>query len=69
MSERAALIDAFARGAVVVREAWDRVPVDARRFRPAPGEWSPHELVIHRHVEDHLAQIEAAVSAWRVSRR
>lgn len=47
MSERAALIDAFARGAVVVREAWDSVPVDARRFRPAPGEWSPHELVIH----------------------
>lgn len=47
MSDRAALIDAFAGGASVVRDAWDQVPEAARRFRPAPGEWSPHELVIH----------------------
>ena len=31
----------------MVRVAWERVPEAARRFRPAPGEWSPHELVIH----------------------
>ena len=47
MSDRAALIDAFALGASMVREAWEQVPEAARRFRPAPGEWSPHELVIH----------------------
>ena len=44
---RTALIEAFAAGAVAVRDAWQRVPTEARRFRPAPGEWSPHELVIH----------------------
>lgn len=47
MSERSALIDAFAEGAAAVRNAWEQVPADARQFRPAPGEWSPHELVIH----------------------
>ena len=47
MRDSAALIDGFARGAFAIREAWERVPEDARRFRPAPGEWSPHELVIH----------------------
>lgn len=47
MSDRAALVEAFAGGAAAVRQAWEQVPREARRFRPAPGEWSPHELVIH----------------------
>ncbi len=47
MNDRAALVESFAAGAASVRQAWDRVAAAARRFRPAPGEWSPHELVIH----------------------
>ncbi len=47
MSDRSTLIEAFAAGAASVREAWRNVPDEARRFRPAPGEWSPHELIIH----------------------
>lgn len=47
MSDRATLIAAFAGGAAAVGEAWGQVPEEARRFRPAAGEWSPHELVIH----------------------
>ena len=47
MSERNARISAFAGGADAVREAWRNVPAEARQFRPAPTEWSPHELVIH----------------------
>ena len=46
MNDRAALVESFAAEASV-RQAWERVPAAARRFRPAPGEWSPHELVIH----------------------
>ena len=47
MTDRASLIEAFAAGAEAVRAAWEQVPVGARTFKPAPGEWSPHELVIH----------------------
>lgn len=47
MNHRTELIDAFAHGATAVREAWEAVPQQARQARPAPGEWSPHELVIH----------------------
>ena len=45
--ERQRRIEQFATGAQRVRDAWDAVPEDARSLRPAPGEWSPHELVIH----------------------
>jgi hypothetical protein len=47
MGDREALIAAFAGGAAVLSGAWQQVPDEARRHRPAPGEWSPHELVIH----------------------
>jgi hypothetical protein len=45
--DRAKLIVVFGEGAARVREAWTSVPEQARRYRPAAGEWSPHELVIH----------------------
>ena len=44
---REQLVAEFAEGAERVRSAWDAVPEDARALRPAPGEWSPLELVIH----------------------
>lgn len=44
---REQLVTEFGRGAERVRAAWKAVPEDARAFRPAPGEWSPLELVIH----------------------
>ena len=47
MNDRLARIEAFAEGATEVGEAWRAVPAAARRFRPALGEWSPHELIIH----------------------
>ena len=47
MSDRVTMIEAYGGGAAAVRDAWEQVPEEARRFRPAAGEWSPHELVIH----------------------
>lgn len=34
-------------GASLLREAWARVPPEARTWRPAPGAWSPLEVVAH----------------------
>jgi hypothetical protein len=45
--ERAALIEKYEAGPTVLREAFDRVPAEARTWRPAPGEWSAHEIVVH----------------------
>lgn len=46
-AERAALIDAYARGPARLKEAVDAVPVAAMQWRPGPGEWSAHEVVVH----------------------
>ena len=45
--EREALIDQYARGPERVREALATVPAEARTWRPAPGSWSAHEVVVH----------------------
>ena len=45
--ERAALIEQYEAGPAVLRAAFDRVPAEARQWRPAPGEWSAHEIVVH----------------------
>jgi DinB family protein len=37
----------FAAGPAALRAAWARVPADARQWRPAPGKWSAHEVVLH----------------------
>jgi hypothetical protein len=47
VAERAALIDRYAAGPRLLRDAWARVPASARQWRPAPGEWSAHEVVCH----------------------
>jgi len=45
--ERARLIAMYAEGPSLLRTSWNRVPVDARTWRPEPSEWSAHEIVVH----------------------
>jgi len=45
--ERATLIQQYADGPRRLREALAKVPEEARKWRPAPGEWSAHEVVCH----------------------
>jgi hypothetical protein len=37
----------FTEGPKLLRAAWNRVPAAARQWRPAPGKWSAHEVVLH----------------------
>jgi len=46
-SERAGLIDRYARGPEKLKAALAAVPEDARKWRPGPGKWSAHEVVCH----------------------
>jgi uncharacterized damage-inducible protein DinB len=45
--EREALIEQYAQGPKRVREALAKVPQEARKWRPGPGKWSVHEVVVH----------------------
>ena len=46
-SERASLIDQYADGPRRLRTALAAVPKEALQWRPKPGEWSAHEVVVH----------------------
>jgi hypothetical protein len=46
-AEREALIEQYAQGPQRVREALAKVPEEARKWRPGPGKWSAHEVVVH----------------------
>src|SRR5216683_8156610 len=46
-SEREALIQRYADGPARLKAALARVPAEAREWRPKPGEWSAHEVVVH----------------------
>ena len=46
-AERKAAIRRYASGPARLRAALRRVPKPALRWRPAPGEWSAHEVVHH----------------------
>ena len=46
-SERDRLIQQYADGPARLESALARVPPAARKWRPAPGEWSAHEVVCH----------------------
>src|SRR3972149_333064 len=46
-AERAGLIAQYAAGPARLRAALAAVPAEALRWRPAPGEWSAHEIVCH----------------------
>jgi hypothetical protein len=45
--ERDTLIRQYADGPRRLREALAKVPEAARKWQPAPGEWSAHEVVCH----------------------
>jgi len=45
--ERHELLERYARGPALLRAALERVPVEARKWRPGPGRWSAHEVVCH----------------------
>jgi hypothetical protein len=46
-SERAELIRQYEDGVPTFKAALAAVPAAALKFRPAPGEWSVHEIVCH----------------------
>lgn len=46
-SERDALIRRYEEGPERLRRAWEKVPPDARKWRPGEGKWSAHEVVCH----------------------
>jgi hypothetical protein len=46
-SERDALIRRYEEGPAKLRAAWQKVPAEARKWRPAHGKWSAHEVVCH----------------------
>jgi hypothetical protein len=45
--ERDALIEQYANGPDELRDALARVPREALQWRPAPGKWSAHEVIVH----------------------
>jgi hypothetical protein len=45
--ERDALIEQYAQGPGRIREALAKVPPEALQWRPGPGKWSAHEVVVH----------------------
>ena len=46
-SEREALIRRYEEGPARLRAAWEKVPPEARKWRPGEGRWSAHEVVCH----------------------
>ena len=45
--QRKAFLERFEAGPKLLRAAWDEVPAEARQWRPGPGKWSAHEVVVH----------------------
>jgi hypothetical protein len=41
------LIRRYEEGPALLRLALDTVPADALKWRPAPGKWSVHEVIVH----------------------
>lgn len=46
-AEREALIQRYADGPARLRAALAAVPAEALRWRPGPGKWSAHEVIVH----------------------
>jgi len=46
-AQRAPLIQRYADGPGVLETALARVPPDALKWRPAPGKWTVHEVIVH----------------------
>ncbi len=46
-ADRRALIERYARGPSLLEAALATVPGAAMQWRPAPGKWSAHEVIVH----------------------
>jgi hypothetical protein len=46
-AERRSLITKYAEGPAKLRAALAEVPKEALQWRPAPGKWSVHEVIVH----------------------
>ena len=46
-AERDAMIARYAEGPALLRQALSEVPPAAMKWRPGPGKWSAHEVIIH----------------------
>jgi hypothetical protein len=46
-AERESLIKQYAEGPERLRSAFQKVPEEARQWRPGPGKWSAHEIACH----------------------
>src|SRR5438477_12078466 len=46
-ADRAALTERYARGPALLKAALKEVPAAAMQWRPAPGKWSAHEVIVH----------------------
>ena len=56
-AERQRLIAQYEAGPSRLAQALAAVPADARQWRPAPGEWSAHEVVCHCADSEHNASL------------
>ena len=45
--ERVSLIERYAKGPALLRSALAKFSPEAMKWRPAPGKWSAHEVVLH----------------------
>jgi hypothetical protein len=46
-SERATMIERYAHGPSLLTRALAKIPAEARKWKPAPGKWSAHEIIVH----------------------
>ena len=46
-AQRSALIDRYERGPDLLKAALATIPAEALQWRPAPGKWSAHEVIVH----------------------
>ncbi len=46
-AQRSALIDRYERGPDLLKAALATIPAEAVQWRPGPGKWSAHEVIVH----------------------
>jgi hypothetical protein len=46
-AERTTLIDRYERGPALLKAALAKILPEALQWRPAPGKWSAHEVIVH----------------------
>ncbi len=47
VEERNGFLTRFEAGPALLRAAWEALPEAARKWRPAEGKWTAHEVVVH----------------------